>query len=62
MSGNDQHYYIARSAEERTKAARAVDTRAARVHLEMAERYETWAAGAKDLPLSAEKLVVQSPA
>ena len=61
MSANDQHYYIARSAEERTRAALAADPRAVRVHLGMAERYETWAAAAEEARQKAEKLAVLSP-
>ena len=46
MSSNDQHYYVAGSAEERTRATSSGNPHAARIHLEMAQRYETWAAAA----------------
>ena len=62
MSRNDQHYYTARSAEERRKAALAVDPRAVRAHLEMARRYETWAAAVvEEVHPKAEKVSVLLP-
>jgi len=47
MNGNtnnrDLEYYQRRERQEREQAARADDTPARRVHLEMAERYSTLA-------------------
>jgi len=47
MNGNmnslDLEYYQRRERQERDRAARADDTTARRVHLELAERYSTLA-------------------
>lgn len=39
LSGRDLEYYQRRERQERERAARANDTTARRVHLELAERY-----------------------
>jgi len=41
MSSLDLEYYQRRERQERERAARADDTTARRVHLELAERYST---------------------
>jgi hypothetical protein len=41
LSGRDLEYYQRREREERERAARADDTIARRLHLELAERYST---------------------
>ena len=41
MSSRDLEYYQRRERQERERAARADDTTARRVHLELAERYSS---------------------
>lgn len=41
MNSRDLEYYQLRERQERERAARADDTTARRVHLELAERYST---------------------
>ena len=43
MNSQDLEYYQRRERQERERAARADDTTARRVHLELAERYSTLA-------------------